>query len=293
MGRAPNWQAAEEKPIVVLGAGGMLATALVHELEEREQHYEALSERDLDITNDGRVATLLKSLCPRVVVNAAAFTDVDSAESHRELALNVNAQGAGNVAAAAHSVGATVVHFSTDYVFDGQKNGPYLPDDITNPINAYGFSKLEGERLVKEATGDHLIVRTSWLFGPGGKNFVSTMLKLGAERETLKMIHDQTGSPTYTRHLADGTLTMMEKGARGIYHLANFGTCTWYQFAREIFKRSGIAVDVLPCTTEAYPTPARRPLNSVLDCTRSYEVLSTPMPSWQAAVAQYLEEFPK
>ena len=290
MGRAPDWQAAEERPVVVLGAGGMLATAVVDALEERGQHYIALSERDLDITVEGRVAGLLKGFRPRAVINAAAFTDVDGAESNREQAYAVNALGAGNVARVARGIGATMIHISTDYVFDGTKDGAYTPDDATNPINLYGAGKLEGERLVQSAAKDHLIVRTSWLFGPAGKNFVTTMLRLGSARDALKVIDDQRGCPTYTRHFAEGILTLFEKGARGIFHLTNDGSCSWFEFAREIFSQRGMDVRVEAIPTEQYPTPAARPRNSVLDSSKANDILGGPLPLWQTALGQFLGE---
>ena len=290
MGRAPDWQAAEERPVVVLGAGGMLATAVVDALEERGQHYVALSEQDLDITVEGRVAGLLKGLNPRVVFNAAAFTDVDGAQSNEDMAYAVNAIGAGNVARVVQGIGATLIHISTDYVFDGTKDGAYTSDDATNPINVYGAGKLEGERLVQSAAKDHLIVRTSWLFGPAGKNFVTTMLRLGQERDTLKVIDDQRGCPTYTRHLAAGALTLFEKGARGIFHLTNDGSCSWFEFAKEIFSQRGMDVRVEAIPTEQYPTPAARPRNSVLDSGKANDILGRALPPWQTALRQFLRE---
>jgi len=293
MGRAPNWQVAEEKPVVVIGAGGMLATALIDELETREYHYVALSEHSLDITYEGRVAAILKGINPRLIINTAAYTDVDGAETDRDLAFEVNANGAHNVAAVAQAIGATVLHISTDHVFNGVKPAPYISDDATNPVNVYGESKLKGERLVQETANDHLIVRTSWLFGPYGNNFVTNMLDLGQNRNILNIVKDQHGSPTYTCHLAGAILSLFEKGARGIYHITNSGSCSWFEFAKEIFKLSGMEVEVRPCSTVEYPRLAKRPANSVLDCTESYKVLGLPLPTWQEAVKHHLEGLAK
>jgi dTDP-4-dehydrorhamnose reductase len=290
MGRAPHWKAAEERPVVVLGAGGMLATALVDALEARDLHYVALGEQTLDITYEGRVTVILKGLNPVVVINAAAYTDVDGAEADRALAYEVNAVGAGNVASAAFGLGARVIHISTDYVFDGLKGAPYSPDDKANPINVYGASKLEGENLVRENNGDHLIVRTSWLYGPKGKNFVTTMLDLGCSLSALDVVDDQTGSPTYTRHLAAAIIKLIYHPFKGICHLTNAGQCTWNEFAREIFLQRGMQVEVRPVPTEAFPRPALRPPNSVLDCTMTYQYLGKPMPFWQVALEDYLKE---
>ena len=290
MGRAPNWQAAEERPVVVLGAGGMLATALVDVLEEQEQHYVALSEHDMDITIEGRIAAILKGLHPRVVINAAAYIDVDGAESNREIAFDVNGVGAGHVAAVAASMDAQIIHVSTDYVFNGSKESPYLPDDEVDPINVYGASKLEGERLVRESSDNHLIARTAWLYSSNGKNFVDTMLALGRTKDSLDVVDDQKGSPTFTRHLAAGIVGLMNRGAIGPYHLTNSGQCSWFEFAKEIFGQSRMDVEVNPVPTEAFPRPAPRPRNSVLDCSAAYEILGGPLPSWQEALGKYLKE---
>ncbi len=290
MGRAPNWQAAEEKPVVVLGAGGMLATALVDVLEDQEQHYVALSEQTLDITYEGRVAAILKGLNPRFIINAAAYTDVDGAETNRELAFEVNGIGAGNVAKVAAGIDATVIHISTDYVFNGSKTSPYLPDDEINPINVYGASKLEGERLIRQASDNHLIVRTAWLYGPNGKNFVTTMLKFGRIRDSLDVVDDQRGCPTYTRHLADGIVHLMNRNITGTYHLSNSGQCSWYEFAKEIFQQTGVNVEVNSVPTEGFPLPAARPKNSVLDCSAAYEILGGSLLTWQEALGEYLKE---
>jgi dTDP-4-dehydrorhamnose reductase len=288
MGRASGWEAAEEKPVAVLGAGGMLATALVGALEEGDHHYVALSEHDLDITFEGRVVTILKSLNPRTVINAAAYTDVDGAQTHRDTAYAVNGAGAGHVAAAAALIGANVIHMSTDYVFDGEKDTPYLPGDNTGPVNIYGASKLEGERQVRKKNKDHLVVRTSWLYGPNGKNFVNTMLDLGRSRQSLKVVDDQKGCPTYTGHLAGGMIRLMNMGITGTYHLTNSGQCSWYEFAVQIFRLSDMSIEVNPVPTEAFPRPAPRPRNSVLDSTAAIELLGSPLPSWQEALGEFL-----
>jgi dTDP-4-dehydrorhamnose reductase len=281
---------AEELPVVVLGAGGMLATALVDVLRDQGRNWVGLGVGDLDITMREHVNTVIQDLGPGIIINTASYTDVDGAESEAQLAFEINSVGAANVADAASQVNAAIVHISTDYVFNGSKDSPYLPNDDTNPINIYGASKLSGENLVREKTRQHMIIRTSWLFGPNGKNFVSTMLALGRTRSTLDVVDDQTGSPTYTRHLAGAVLDLMDRGVMGTYHLTNTEQCTWCIFAREIFRQSGMDVEVNPVPTEAFPRPAPRPLNSALDCSSAYELLGRPLPSWQTALNQYLEE---
>ncbi|MFV2082803.1 MAG: dTDP-4-dehydrorhamnose reductase, partial [bacterium] len=246
MGRAPNWQAAEERPVVILGAGGMLATALVDSLEAHEYHYVALSEQSLDITHEGRIAAILKGLNPRVVINTAAYTNVDGAESDQETAFAVNSDGAGHVANVCSRIGARMVHISTDYVFDGSKSGPYKTSDVPNPVTVYGKSKLAGEERIREETDNYLIIRTSWLFGANGSNFVTTMLSLGKERDKIDVVDDQRGSPTFTRHLAEGLLKLSTTGETGLYNLTNSGDCTWFEFAREIFSISGDDVELRP-----------------------------------------------
>ncbi len=289
MARAPDWQAAEERPLVVLGAGGMLATAIVHELEEKGVHYLALSEQSLDITFEGRVAAILKGLNPGIIINTAAYTDVDGAETSREQAFAVNSHGADNVARAARSLGSKAVHISTDYVFDGKKEGPYRPDDEPDPINIYGQSKLEGEIKVRSAAENHLIIRTAWIYGPGGKNFVRTILGLGRTRDNLRVVNDQTGSPTFTRHLAGGIIKLASLDTRGTFHLTNSGQCTWYEFACEILRQNKITTPVHPVTTEEFPTDAKRPRNSLLDCKDAYSILGGPLPHWQEGLRDYLE----
>jgi len=290
MGRAPDWQAAEERPIVVLGAGGMLATAMVHELEEKGVHYLALSEQNLDITYEGRVRAVLKGLNPGLIINAAAYTDVDGAQTNRELAFAVNAHGAENVIRVAQSLGSKTVHISTDYVFDGKKKGPYRPDDEPNPINVYGQSKLEGEIKVRRTSENHLIIRTSWIYGPGGKNFVRTILKLGRTRDSLRVVDDQKGAPTFTRHLAEGILKLSLMEIKGTFHLTNSGQCTWHEFACEILRQKGLTIPVHPVSTEEFPTDAKRPLNSLLDCQDAYSLLGGPLPPWQEGLRDYLEQ---
>ena len=290
MERNPDCGPAGGRPIIVLGAGGMLATALVDVLRDQGRNWMALSVSELDITRKDQVDTVIKGLHPGIIINTAAYTDVDGAESEAQTAFEINGVGAGNVAHTASQVDATIVHISTDYVFDGRKDGSYLPGDSINPINVYGKSKLEGENLVREKAQKHMILRTSWLFGPDGKNFVRTMLELGRSRSTLDVVNDQTGSPTYTRHLAIAILDLADRGATGTCHITNTGSCTWCVFAREIFRQSGMDVQVSPVTTEAFPRPAARPRNSVLDCSSTYELLGGPLPSWQTALGEYLEE---
>jgi dTDP-4-dehydrorhamnose reductase len=260
--------------IFVTGAAGMLGQDVVSAAGDGAV---ALSRADLDVTDAGAAREALDGA--DVVINCAAWTDVDGAEEHAEEALAVNREGARNVAAAARRV----VYVSTDYVFDGAKRAPYVESDPTAPLQSYGRSKLAGELATAEANSRHFIVRSSWLFGAGGGNFVETMLRLGGERDELRVVDDQVGCPTFTGHLAEAIVALARTEDYGIHHLAGAGACSWYQFAREIFDRSGVECQVEPCTTDEYPLPARRPAWSVLGSERGRS-----LPPWQEGLDAYL-----
>jgi dTDP-4-dehydrorhamnose reductase len=234
----------------------------------------AYSRAQLDVTDRAAVQDAISR--DDLVINCAAWTDVDGAEEHFDAALRVNRDGARNVAQAAGAV----VYVSSDYVFDGAKREPYLESDGVNPLSAYGRSKLEGERVTIEANPRHFVVRSSWLFGRGGRNFVQTMLGLGPQ---VRVVDDQVGSPTFTGHLAEALLRLPETGDYGIHHMAASGSCSWFEFAREIFSRAGLDVRVEPCTTEDFPRPAPRPAFSVLGSERGHR-----LPPWQEGLDAYL-----
>ncbi|MBE3585680.1 MAG: dTDP-4-dehydrorhamnose reductase [Thermoanaerobacter sp.] len=279
------------KRVLVTGAAGMLGRAVVAEFRKRGDEVLALSRQDLDITDLTAVRRVLWQACPHVVVNCAAFTDVDGAEASRERAFLVNGLGAKNLALACRDVDASLVHISTDYIFDGRKGEPYKIYDTPNPLGNYGKSKLWGERAVAEVLGgSHYIVRTSWLFGFGGKNFVETMLKIGREKGAVKVVNDQRGCPTYTVDLAQAMADLVESGRYGTYHVTNSGVTTWHEFALTIFKLAGLAVDVSPCSTGEFPRPARRPPYSVLDPFPLKETIGYLLPPWEDALKRYLKE---
>jgi dTDP-4-dehydrorhamnose reductase len=243
----------------------------------------------VDITDAESVTRALDAARPDVVVNCAAWTNVDGAEADEAGAAAVNGAGAGNVARAAAACGAWTIHVSSDYVFDGAKRSPYLESDDVGPVSAYGRSKLSGERAVAdEAPGAHTIVRSSWLFGAGGSCFPATILRLAGEREELNVVDDQVGSPTFTGHLARALLDIGTGEARpaGIVHVAGGGICSWYAFAREIVARAGLSCEVKPCTTADMPRPATRPAYSVLRSGRGEEVPVPP--DWQQGLAEYM-----
>jgi dTDP-4-dehydrorhamnose reductase len=260
--------------IVVTGAGGMLGQDVVRALGDDAL---ALTRADLDVTDAVPVREALAGA--EMVVNCAAWTNVDGAEERAEEALSVNRDGARNVAAAADRV----LYVSSDYVFDGEKRAPYVESDPTGPLQSYGRSKLAGEVATAEANSRHLIVRSSWLFGAGGGNFVETMLRVGRERDELRVVDDQIGCPTFTGHLAEAIVRLARTDDYGIHHLAGSGRCSWYEFAREIFERSGVDCHVEPCTTDEYPLPARRPAWSVLGSEHGHS-----LPPWQEGLEAYL-----
>jgi dTDP-4-dehydrorhamnose reductase len=232
---------------------------------------------ELDVTD---AAAVRGALGPDdLAINCAAWTDVDGAEEHEDEALRINRDGARNVAEAAGAV----LYVSSDYVFDGTKREPYVESDRVNPQSAYGRTKLAGERVTAEANPRHYIVRTSWLFGNGGPNFVETMLRLGQERDTLRVVDDQIGRPTYTGHLALAIAQLVRGADYGIHHRAGSGECSWFDFAREIMRRAELECEVEPCTTEEFPRPARRPAYSVLGSEHGDR-----LPTWQEGLDAYL-----
>jgi dTDP-4-dehydrorhamnose reductase len=246
----------------------------------------ALARADLDITDAGAVRAAVRDVRPEVIVNCAAWTDVDGAEAAEAAATAVNGDGAGHLAAAAAEAGAHIVHVSTDYVFPGDATEPYREDAPTGPRSAYGRSKLAGERAVAAAAPHaHAIVRTAWLFGPHGPNFVDTMLRLARERPELNVVDDQLGCPTYAGHLAGALVQIARARTQGVLHVAGGGACTWYELACATFARAGIDVTVHPCTTAAFPRPAARPAYSVLGSTRRD---APALPAWQDGLAAHL-----
>jgi len=272
--------------LLVTGAGGMLGRAVVERAAGLGHDVVAATRAELDITDGAAAERMLREVRPRAVVHCAAYTDVDGAESDWSAAEAVNARGAGNVAVAAEAVGARIVHVSTDYVFDGSKREPWLESDPVSPLGVYGDTKLAGEQLVAAANPAHAIVRTSWLFGTGGRNFVDTMLALGAQRDEVSVVTDQVGCPTWTGHLAGALVELAERpGETGVLHVAGGGQCSWNEFALEIFERAGIDCRVLPATSEQFVRPARRPAYSVLGSERSDPVS---LPPWQSGLAEYL-----
>lgn len=275
---------------LIFGAGGMLGKDMVSLLEREGEQFTALDRSACDITDGNAVAAAFEKYRPTVALNLAAYTNVNGAESDGETAFAVNETGSRNIAEAAERYGARVVYVSTDYVFDGSKDIPYEVDDPVNPLNVYGASKLAGEEAAKKCT-EHLIVRTSWVFGAGGNNFVKTMLKLAGEGRELSVVSDQIGAPTYTVDLAKTLLDLVRVNARGIVHATGSGECSWFDFAREIFEITGtFPADLKAVSAEEFPTPAKRPANSRLSMGRLKEFGVEPPSHWHDALIRYLRE---
>jgi len=271
--------------ILVVGANGMLGRDLLALLGERGQGVDV---DEIDITSPDSVFKVIGELKPEVVVNCAAYTDVDGCESNIETAMAVNGEGVGYLAMACRDLGALLVQISTDYVFDGGKGTPYAEDDAPCPLSVYGESKLAGE-MNAAFCPEHLIVRTQWLYGLNGKNFVETMLRLGAEKDELAVVDDQIGSPTWTVDLARAIIALIDSGCRGIYHAANSEYCSWNGFAKAIFEESGLSVSVTPMATTELNRPARRPLYSTLECSKLSGATGFRPQAWRDALREYLK----
>jgi len=264
----------------------MLGRAVVAAATRLGHDVRGVTRAQLDITLEVAVIVTMHEYRPDAVINCAAYTDVDGAETDRETAAAANALGAGYVAAAAAEVGASVVHVSTDYVFDGSKREPWLESDPTGPLGVYGLTKLAGEHAVADANPAHAIVRTAWLYGAGGRNFVDTMLALGAQREEVSVVTDQIGCPTWTGHLAGALVEVAQRPHEtGIHHIAAAGSCSWNELAVEVFERARVDCRVLPATTADFLRPARRPAYSVLGTERADPIVLAP---WREGLADYL-----
>jgi dTDP-4-dehydrorhamnose reductase len=273
--------------VMILGASGLLGKALLGEWSGDD--VSGLNSRDVDIREAGRVRQVIEIARPQWIVLAAAYTDVDGCETHPDFAFAVNRDGAVNVAEAAHLAGAKLVFLSSDYVFDGKKTSPYEVGDARNPQSVYGRSKAEAEVRLLEVMPDCCIVRTSWLFGIGGKCFPDTILKLASSRPALDVVSDQRGCPTYSIDLASAIIQLCRKEARGIVHVTNAGNCAWFEFAREIVKSAGLTSEVRPVSSQQMARPAPRPAYSVLS-PASLDRMGIAMPTWQGALDRYLQE---
>lgn len=281
------------KTCLIAGHKGMLGSRLLSHIQavsSGQWSAAGLDLPELDITSPGSVAAAFDSHSPDIVINCAAYTNVDGAETDEENAFRVNAVGPELLARAASASGALLVHLSTDFIFDGTKAGPYVEDDAPSPLSVYGKSKWVGEKAVVECASEHLVIRTAWLYGPGGKNFVDTILALARERGSIRVVNDQKGSPTFTGMLAEVLWKLATEGARGVFHVAGKGACTWYDLAARAVALAGVGAQVAPVTTEAFPRPAPRPANSVLDCSKAEAFLARAIDPWQTGLERHISE---
>jgi dTDP-4-dehydrorhamnose reductase len=269
--------------LVLIGAGGMLGRAFREELGRRGEAFTALTRAQIELSRPGGVAAAIPPTA-RTVINCAAWTNVDGAEASEAEATAVNGAAVGALAARCRELGAALVTYSTDYVFNGAATAPYRTDQARDPLNAYGRSKAVGEELLERSGARYLNLRTSWLYAPWGNNFVRTIARLLREKPSIKVVDDQRGRPTSAEHLARATLALIESGATGTLHATDGGECTWCGFAREIGRLTGAPGKVEPCTSAEFPRPAKRPAYSVLDLSQT-ERLIGPMPDWKANLA--------
>jgi dTDP-4-dehydrorhamnose reductase len=248
---------------------------------------------EIDITEENKTVSKIGNLQPGMVINVAAYTDVDGCEVHEEKAFAINAEGMRHVALGARRCGAKVVYLSTDYIFNGKKGKPYLEDDPPHPLNVYGRSKLKGEQYVQELVKDALVVRTQWLYGKYGNNFVASILRQAREKKVLSVVNDQIGSPTYTVDLSKVISLLIQREARGIFHVANSDLCTWYDYAQRILTLSGVrGVKVLPISSKELSRPAPRPSYSVLDTQKLKRETGMTLRPWFEALKDYLSAYP-
>ena len=280
--------------IMITGAEGQLG-ADCHRVLRKRHELMAVARNELDITNAPNVDTRVKNFMPDIIVNCAAYTKVDQCETEKDLAWKANVTGAENLAKCVDKHGGRLIHISTDYVFDGKKKvpEPYVETDVPNPISFYGITKLEGEKAIKEATDRFVILRTAWLYGIDGHNFLKTMLKLSRKSSDnkIKVVNDQFGSPTWTHRLALQIARLIETDCRGTFHATADGYCTWYELAVYFLEKMDVPHKIIPCTTEEYPTPAARPVNSILENRNLKERRMNVMADWKFDIDEFVLNF--
>lgn len=280
---------------LIFGADGQLGRAMALRLKADDMFYRGVDLPEVDVTNPEVVYDLMTDEKPDWVINASAYTQVDRAETERDRAFGVNRDGAGIIAKACQRFNASMIHISTDYVFDGEKKNPYRADDKTAPLGIYGLSKFAGEEVIRQSLHEHIIIRTSWLYGVHGLNFVKTMVRLGEEREVIRVVNDQFGCPTYADDLAEAlasvvqTSTLNVNALWGTYHYCGMGVTSWHGFAVEIFRciqkiKTMKVKEIQPIKTFEYPTPARRPKYSILDCSKIEEKMMIKAKPWQKSL---------
>jgi dTDP-4-dehydrorhamnose reductase/dTDP-4-dehydrorhamnose 3,5-epimerase len=275
---------------MVTGVNGQLGHDVVLKLKEMNIGVVAPGRDEFDLTNKEQVQRYIIEEKPDVIIHCAAYTAVDKAEDENDLCYLVNVEGTRAVAEAAKEINAKIVYVSTDYVFDGLGQEPYAEEKETNPVNYYGYTKEQGEKIVRELIDKHFIVRTSWVYGSNGNNFVRTMLKLAESRNKINVVSDQIGAPTYSKDLAEFIINLVKTNQYGIYHGVNEGYCSWYEFAKTIFEKSGIKMKINPISTKEYPTKAARPLNSKLSKRNTDKAGINRLPHWEDAISRFISE---
>lgn len=274
--------------VLVTGVKGQLGYDVANELEKRGHEAVGTDVEEMDITDAAKVREVLTEENPDAVIHCAAYTAVDAAEENVELCRRINAEGTENIARVCSELNCKLLYVSTDYVFNGEGERPWEPDDEREPLNVYGQTKCEGELAVEKYVEKFFIVRIAWVFGVNGKNFIKTMLRLGKDHDELTVVADQIGSPTYTFDLSRLLVDMIESDKYGRYHATNEGLCSWYEFAVEIFRQAGMDVHVRPVTSEEYPAKAKRPHNSRMDKRKLEENGFERLPEWKDALSRYL-----
>jgi dTDP-4-dehydrorhamnose reductase len=281
---------------LITGANGQLGSEWVRELNKRESDFHAYGSDELDITDNKNLETVIGKVQPDIIINTAAYTKVDQAESEPDRALAVNERGVGNLAKISEKHGIRLVHYSTDYVFPGSMKYKFTypegyPEGYpTNPINEYGKSKLRGEQVIKQVMSDYLIIRVAWLCGSQGHNFIKTILRLGREKKELKVVNDQYGSPTYTKNVVLNTIALLNANRFGIFHLTSNGLVTWFELANEIMYLTGLDTNIIPITSDEFPTKAKRPKFSKLNTNKISAVPGVQLIDWKEGLADLLEE---
>ncbi|MEQ9280822.1 MAG: dTDP-4-dehydrorhamnose reductase [Balneola sp.] len=282
--------------LLITGAGGQLGREWIDFCKDHGVSYNSFSSTELDITDDDKVDKIIADVAPDVLINCAAYTKVDDAEENKQTALKINAESVKELADVCKRHNVKLVHYSTDYVFSGsisdKENNPegYKEEDSTDPVNAYGYSKLKGEEAIKDSGCEFLLLRVSWLCGQYGYNFVKTMLKIGSERDELNVVNDQFGSPTFADQVVEQTFKLLQQNKTGLYHLSSEGITTWYHFSKEIFKQKGINVNVNPVSSAEFPTKAKRPFFSKLSNQKISNVDGVLILDWKAGLQRLLKQ---
>lgn len=277
--------------VLVTGVGGQLGHDVVRELEQRGHEVTGVGREEMDITDAEKVRKVIRDCVPDAVIHCSAYTAVDRAEDEADQCRKVNVEGTKNIAEICAELDCKIIYISTDFVFSGEGERPWETDDAAGPISVYGRTKYEGEDEVKSRLDKFFIVRISWVFGKNGNNFVKTMLRIGKENGAVKVVDDQIGSPTYTRDMAVLLADMVQTEKYGVYHASNEGFCSWYEFAKEIFRLAGMdEVSVTPITSDQFPAKAKRPFNSRMSKEKLVKEGFNKLPSWQDALKRYLQE---